>query len=94
MKLFSSIAAAAVIGASFIAVPPAKAIAYCSPFMLVESLEDMLEGGAPYTVVTDVMNKSDYFHGKGCLYEYKGYAKQRRSSYPKFYDFIQTVNYK
>ncbi len=47
MKLFSSIAAAAVIGASFIAPNPAEA-AYCSPYLAYKTMKQVIDGGGTW----------------------------------------------
>jgi hypothetical protein len=81
MKFFNAIAAAAVIGGSFIA--PNQAEAYsCSPFAAADILERMLASGATFDMAIEQAWNRGHVRDKGCMLETMGVMKQFPSSYP------------
>ena len=82
MKLFSSIAAAAVIGASFITANPAKA--GCYPSLAASKMETMLHAGLSHADAFQyAFDQGLIDNNRGCVLEVKGYVIQYRILYPK-----------
>ena len=82
MKLFSSIAAAAVIASTFIATLPVKA--GCYPSLAASKMETMLHAGLSHKEAFQYAFDQGYINNtRGCALEVKGYAIQYQSAYPK-----------
>jgi hypothetical protein len=82
MKLLNAIAAAAVIGTSFIAARPAEA--GCYPSLAATKMETMLHAGLSHKEAFQYAFDQDLIdNNRGCVLEVKGYVIQYRNSYPK-----------
>lgn len=81
MKLFNTIAAAAVISTSFMATTPANAYS-CSPHIAAGILERVLASGASLEMAMEQAWNRGHVRDRGCLLETMGVMKQTPSLYP------------
>ena len=89
MKLFNAIAAAAVIGTSFVAATPAKAYS-CYPYAAAGVLERMLASGATLDMAIEQAWNRGHVRDKGCMLETMGVMKQSPGPYPMMHKTMNT----
>ena len=80
MKLFNTIAAAAVIGASFIAPNPAEAVE-CYPPLASEIIDQVMQGGGSAKEAIDVAVSEGFINSQGCVTRVRGYMRNHSSSF-------------
>ena len=78
MKVFSAIAAAAVIGASFITANPARANTGCYPNLAATVMKQVIRGGASFELAVQAAAEEGYaIATKTCWYRIKSQLDQQ-----------------
>ena len=78
MKLFSVIAATAVIGASFIAANPARANTGCYPSLAATVMKQVIRGGGSFELAAQAAAEEGYaIATKTCWYRIKSQLDQQ-----------------
>ena len=80
MKLLNTIAAAAIIGASFMAASPAKA-AGCYPSLAAKIIDEVMQGGGSAKEAIDAAVSEGFINSQGCVTRIRGYMRNYSSSF-------------
>jgi hypothetical protein len=81
MKMLNAIAAAAIIGASFMAASPAKA-AGCYPSLAAKIIDEVMQGGGSAKDAIDAAVSEGNINSQGCVTRVRGYMRNYSVLYP------------